>query len=206
MIGRNTCLRCIALKYIWGIDVGLGCTGVTVYDKDKKEFIHTTSIKTDKIKVDEEAGYSIHGEKLFHIEGFLNDLKKIYPPDEIAIEKGFTRFNKSTQVTFRVHGIVNKVFHDIKQFYYTAGQVKKAITGSGRADEFGISLIIKDYLDHLNFENFDESDSAGILITHLINKYKFKPDYTMVIEGSKHESEYNEYIENKKNKKKRKKA
>lgn len=151
-------------KYIYGLDLSMSCSGVTIYDLDSKSFVIVDSIKTkDKDQ---------HGTRLHMQRNFLEDYMKEYPPYEVAIEKGFSRFNKSTQVVFRVHGVANELYHEYEQYYYTPNMVKKTITENGRASKEEVaSEIIKKYPE-LRFNNDDESDSCAVLLTHLKKRYK----------------------------------
>ena len=97
-----------------------------------------------------------------------------YPPHEVAIEQGFTMHNKSTQIIYRVHGVCNELFHEYEQFYYAPTTVKKLVGKHGQAKKDVVQqFILKKYPD-IEFKNEDESDSVGVLISHLITKYKMK--------------------------------
>ena len=104
--------------YIYGLDLSMEQTGIAVLD-EKGTPILITSIATNKKQS--------HGQRLYQIASELINLKTRYPPTVIAIERGFSRFNTSTQVIYRVHGIVNYIFHDIQQVYYPPKKVKECI-------------------------------------------------------------------------------
>lgn len=142
----------------------MSCSGITIYDLNKKDIVIIDSVKT-KAK-------DTHGIRLNDQREFFKSYIAKYPPKEVAIESGFSRFNKSTQVIFRVHGVVNELFHKEKQFYYTPGAVKKTITGNGRSNKEDVSRVMSEKYPHLRFTNDDESDSCAVLITHIKKKYK----------------------------------
>ena len=84
-------------KYVFAFDLAMGSTGVTIF-RDDASFVLVTSIDTEKEKN--------HPKKLKKIADFVLDLKNKYPPSKIIIERGFYKFNTSTQVIFRVHGVI----------------------------------------------------------------------------------------------------
>ena len=142
------------------------CTGVSIFDLDTLQPTFVGSVST-KAK-------ETHGERLNDIREYLKGLVDRYPPYEVAIEQAFTRFNKATQVIYRVHGITNELFHEYEQFYYAPTTVKKLITKNGQSKKDVVQqFILKKYPD-IEFKNEDESDSVGVLISHLITKYKMK--------------------------------
>lgn len=141
-------------------------SGISIFNIDTFESVHITSIETNPKQE--------HGKRLHTQREFIRELIDEYPPYEVAIEKGFTRFNNATQVIFRVVGIFNEVLHKYPQFYYAPTTVKKIITGNGQAKkELLIDAILKRYPD-IKFANTDESDSFGVGITHLVKVHKMK--------------------------------
>ena len=164
-------------EYIWGMDLGLKTTAVTIYDLTKEEFVYIGSTTTEKITLTKKAGNKhlyLNAIKLKHISEWVSGLRAIYPPKEIAIERGFSHHNTSTQVTFRVHGVVNLMNHDKPQTYYPPTKVKEAIL-FGSATKEDVENAIKVKYNHI-FSNEDESDSFAVCLTHLIKKHGFKWD------------------------------
>lgn len=152
-------------KFIWGLDLSLACSGVTIYNLDKKDFIYIGHYNTEKIK--KKKGLYHNAIKLNEIAEFMLELKKKYPPAVICIERGFSRFNVATQVIYRVHGVINYLFNDVEQIYYPPKTVKEAIF-KGDATKAQVQKIIVDNYDYLVFENEDESDSFAVVLTYLI--------------------------------------
>lgn len=122
---------------IIGIDPGFGILGWSVINDDLSMIDYGT-IETPK-------GMPID-ERLFIIHTELNNLLEKYKPDFAAIEKLFFAKNTTTVMdvskalgvivlAFRQHGIVYKE--------YTPIQVKKAITGYGRAEKQQMQEMIK---------------------------------------------------------------
>ena len=140
------------------------CTGITIFDIDTFEPIKITSIKPNAKQE--------HGDRLHTIREYLKELIIQYPPYEVAIERGFTLHNISTQVSYRVHGVINELFHEYKQFYYAPTTVKLAITKNGKAKKDVVqNSILKKYPD-ITFANEDESDAFAVSLSHLIKEHK----------------------------------
>lgn len=154
------------IRYLYGLDLSMANTGIAIFDIDTYEPIVITSIATkDK---DE------HGDRLHTQREYMKDLISKYPPYEVAIEKGFTMHNTSTQVIYRVHGVAQELFHEYPQTYYAPTTVKKLITGNGKANKDIVQkYILKEY-PYIEFENTDESDAVAIGLSHLIKKHKLK--------------------------------
>lgn len=166
-------------KYLYGIDPSMSCTGVELFDMETFKPIFNTSIKTnDK---------DTHGVRLGHIKKFLEDLTEKYPPEEIAIERGFSRFNTSTQVVYRVHGVINETFKHLDQKYYPSKKVKAAVA-TGDSSKKIVRERISVVYPHIIFANDDESDACATGITHLVEKYGF--DFkTMYKQAKKEQAE-----------------
>lgn len=139
-------------------------SGIAIFDIENFKPIYITSIKTNP-KHD-------YGQRLHTQRNSIKELIRQYPPYEIAIEKGFTRFNKSTQVIYRVVGVFNEVLHSYSQFYYTPTSVKKTIANNGQAKKEVIQDKILKVFPNIEFNNQDESDAVAVAITHLVHKYK----------------------------------
>lgn len=141
-------------------------TGVTIFDLNTFKPVLITSISTSHFKKS-----ATHGQKLKYIEDELINISKDYHPKVICIERGFSRFNTSTQVIYRVHGVVNKLFHDYEQIYYPPKTVKEAICRGDATKKYVKETILKVF-PGIEFNNEDESDSFAVALTYLIkNKY-----------------------------------
>jgi Holliday junction resolvasome RuvABC endonuclease subunit len=153
--------------YVYGLDLSLANTGITIYDTEKQEFVYIGSINTEKIK--KKKGLYHNAMKLKFMYDELTTLKEQYPPHIVIIERGFSRFNTATQVIYRVHGIVNLLFHDVDQVYYPPKTVKEAIL-KGDATKAQLQTAINAKYNDITFENEDESDSFAVCLTYLIKE------------------------------------
>ncbi|UNY48892.1 hypothetical protein P9294_gp177 [Bacillus phage FADO] len=152
-------------KYLYGLDLSLSCTGVTIYDLEEKEFVYIGSLNTEKVKKKKDLYHNAL--KLKDIHDWLKGLKEKFPPQIVTIERGFSRFNTATQTIYRVHGIANLLFHDVNQIYYPPKTVKEAIY-KGDATKAQVQKIIRNNFVYIEFENEDESDSFAVALTYLI--------------------------------------
>lgn len=146
-------------KYIWGLDLSMSNSGVVILDKNKPVFIG--SVPTDDKKT--------HGERLKHIYDYMAELKEKYPPEVVCIERGFNKFNISTAVLYRVHGVINMLFYDIKQIYYPPKKVKEAIV-SGTAKKEEIMERILELYPNIKFKTNDESDAFAVALTYIVKE------------------------------------
>lgn len=149
------------MSYIYGLDLSMENTGVTIFDFNTYEPVKVTSISTNKKHT--------HGKRLYIIAQELVKLKDQYPPSIVVIERGFSRFNTATQVIYRVHGLINYLFHDVEQIYYPPKKIKEVII-KGDASKKVVREIIESKYLNIAFENEDESDSFAIGLTYLIEK------------------------------------
>jgi Holliday junction resolvasome RuvABC endonuclease subunit len=164
----------IISEYIWAFDLSMEDSGIVIFDL-KANPVYIGSIKTnDKFT---------HGQRLKVIADELLKLRVLYPTHIIAIERGFSRFNMSTQVIYRVHGIVNYLFSDCEQIYYPPKKVKSAIV-DGNATKKQVQDKIKKMYPDVQFskiekknkktkvvtveENDNESDAFAVGLTYFI--------------------------------------
>ncbi|OMD76909.1 crossover junction endodeoxyribonuclease RuvC [Paenibacillus odorifer] len=149
-------------RYLYGFDLSMECTGVTVFDLDSLLPVFVASVSTSHFKKS-----ATHGQKLKYIEDEIIKIGKQYPPKVVSIERGFSRFNVSTQVIYRVHGIINKLFYAHDQIYYPPKTVKEAICRGDATKKYVQSTIHRAYPEVV-FKNEDESDSFAVALTYLI--------------------------------------
>ena len=95
---------------------------------------------------------------------------KVYEPELVVIEQGFTLFNSSTQAIFRVHGIANYIFSQYEQIYLPASSIKKIVGGRGNMTKEEIQQIILSSYGNVKFHNYDESDAFSICLAYFIKE------------------------------------
>ncbi|OPH61913.1 hypothetical protein BC351_01340 [Paenibacillus ferrarius] len=151
------------MSHLYGLDLSMEQTGVTIFDLNALQPIHIGSITTNQKQS--------HGKRLYIIATEILSLIEKYPPSIVTIERGFSRFNTSTQVIYRVHGLINYLLRDYEQIYYPPKTVKEAIIRGDASKKLVKDMIERKFPDVV-FENEDESDSFAVALTYLIkNKY-----------------------------------
>lgn len=162
------------MTHLYAFDLSMECTGLTIFDLESVLPVLVTSISTSHFKKN-----ATHGQKLKYIEEEIVKIGKRYTPSIVAIERGFSRFNTSTQVSYRVHGVVNKLFYNYEQIYYPPKTVKEAICRGDATKKYIQETINKVYPD-IEFKNEDESDSFAVALTYLIKNNLIKWDKTEI--------------------------
>lgn len=145
--------------YIWAFDLSISSAGVSIFMTEGTPMI-SFSIKTNA-----KEGY---GKRLRTIYKEINKFSANYPCKEVVVESGFTRFNRATQVLYRVHGLIEFMFSEAEYFSYAPTSVKKTITGNGRATKEEVCEKILSLYKNIKFKNDDESDAFAVGICHFI--------------------------------------
>lgn len=146
--------------YIWGLDLSMSNTGISVFDLNGN-IKKITSIKTN----DKDS----HGQRLKVIADKMLNLLDEFTPSKVIIERGFAHFNTATSVLYRVHGLVNYLLADYEQIYYSPKEIKKTILKGNATKQQIMDKILSVYPD-IKFENYDESDSCAVGITYFIKE------------------------------------
>jgi Holliday junction resolvasome RuvABC endonuclease subunit len=143
------------------LDLSLSNTGVSLF-KENGELELCFSIPTEaKIK-----GVSItHGERLKLIASKLLELRAKHEITVLVIENGFTRHNVSTQILYKLRGVVEYLFVDCELFTYAPTTIKKIITGKGTAKKEELLEVLERKFN-IKFENTDQSDSFALGIVY----------------------------------------
>lgn len=147
--------------YVLGLDPSLSCTGGCVFDSCGNP-VETFSIRTKSS--------DSHGIRLKTVADFLFALREKYNITLVVFERGFTRFNNSTQAVFKVMGIANYVFYDLQQLYYPPSTVKKIICGKGNADKKDVFDVVHKRFPDIEFGSNDESDACGVGCAYFLDK------------------------------------
>lgn len=155
-------------RYIYGLDISMSNTGVTIIDEETHKVVYIGSIGTNVSKFNKLPIEYKHGKRLRHHFNEINKLIKKYPPSVAVIERGFSRFNNATQILFRVHGVYGMAFSEVPNYYYPPTDVKKTIY-KGNASKEELANVISKRMK-LKFKNEDESDSTAVALTYLINE------------------------------------
>ncbi len=149
---------------ILGIDPGYGRVGWGVIDftKQKAHYLDSGLIETKA-----NSDFYI---RLLEIVKKIEQIIKLYKPNDMAIESVFFNTNAKTAIlASQAKGAISLVGlqKGLKIFDYTPLQVKNALIGYGRADKKQIQTILKYHLKLPNIITQDDTaDALAIALTH----------------------------------------
>lgn len=157
---------------ILSIDASLNCPGFAVMDiiDGKVDLIMTTAVDNSHPPSKKHPKKST-AEKLQEIAGCFYRLLKQYEPDVIVRERGFSRHSATTQLLFRVVGVldlvaINNASKEIEEI--PPKEVKLTMTGSGTADKTLVATSLAYYVGQRPYVTDDESDAVAVGITYAI--------------------------------------
>ena len=114
------------------------------------------------------------GERMAFIYDHLSTLAERYHPEELAIEKLF--FNKNVTsciVVAEARGVIMLAAQKagLSIFEYTPADIKKALTGTGRANKNEVTMMVMSYLGLAKKPSPDDTaDALAIAITHICSR------------------------------------
>jgi len=149
---------------ILGIDPGSRNLGYCIINWDGKKF---SLIEAGLLKMKEK---ELQSQMLEMVEG-VDLILRTHNIDEVAIEDIFFAFNpKSVIKLAQFRGaLCLKILQEIGNFHeYTALQVKKAVTGNGKASKEQVAFMVKRLFGiKKEIKPLDITDAMAIAITHL---------------------------------------
>ena len=150
---------------ILGIDPGLQTTGFGVVDADgsRLSYVGSGTIKTTHLDLGDLPG------RLKVLFDGICEITERYQPDVAAVEIIFVNVNpQSTLLLGQARGaaLTALVTKDLPVAEYTALQMKKAVTGHGRAAKNQIQEMVKRLLQLPGLPGTDAADALGLAITH----------------------------------------
>jgi len=149
---------------ILGIDPGSRNLGYCIIHFDGLNF---SLVEAGLLKMKEK---ELQAQMVEMVEGIDIILKK-HPIDEVAIEDIFFAYNpKSVIKLAQFRGaLCLKILQEIGFFYeYTALQVKKAVTGNGKANKEQVAFMVKRLFGiKKEIKPLDITDAMAITLTHL---------------------------------------
>ena len=151
-------------EYLYSFDLSMSNTGIAIFNLDGI-IENICSVSTNEKET--------HGQRLKTIADFIIGLQEQYPAKIVVIERGFARFNIATSVIYRVHGIVNFLFWDVRQIYYPPKTVKAEIL-NGKATKKEVREKIESFYPNIKFNNEDESDAVSVGLAYFIRNGTIK--------------------------------
>ena len=152
---------------ILGIDPGARNCGYSIVKKEKNSLI---LVEAGLIKIKEKV---LQHQIMELVEG-LDTIFKQHKIDEVAIEDIFYAYNPQTVLKLaQFRGALSlkilQVFGNFSE--YTPLQVKKAVTGNGKAAKEQVAFMVKKILGiKQEIKPLDISDAIAIAITHAQRK------------------------------------
>ncbi|GMO63749.1 MAG: crossover junction endodeoxyribonuclease RuvC [Rickettsiales bacterium] len=148
---------------IIGIDPGLIHTGWGIIEKSGNsiKYIASGVINTPTTKPLQD--------RLLNIYNKINEVIVEYKPDEFAIEETFVNDNPITSLKLghaRGVAVLTSAINNIPMAEYKPNQIKKAITGAGKADKMQMLAMVKYIFPTTNITSPDEADALSIAFCH----------------------------------------
>lgn len=113
--------------------------------------------------------------KLALIQAKVKELRAKYDPifPIVFFERGFTRFNNSTQATFRSRGALEAELVGLTIVEFPPTEVKKVATGDGSASKEEVAQAMADLfgISVDDFETEDVSDALAIAYTGYVEYF-----------------------------------
>jgi len=153
-----------------GIDPGTYSLGYGIIEQTREEGLK--KLYSGVIKVNKKLSTE---KRLSMIYTELNEIIQRFHPDEASVENVFFALNVKTALSLgQVRGVVVLCLtqSNIPIYQYSAAEVKKAITGYGRADKTQVQKMIKQILKLKELPQSDEADALALAICH-INTRRF---------------------------------
>ena len=156
---------------ILGIDPGSRNLGYCILNWDGKNF---SLLEAGLLKI---KATELQEQIIELVEGF-DVILKSHHIDEVAIEDIFFAYNPKTVLKLaQFRGALSlKILQEVGYFYeYTPLQVKKAVTGNGKAAKEQVAFMVKKlYRINKEIKPLDITDAMAIAWTHL-QRVKMRP-------------------------------
>ena len=153
---------------ILGIDPGLQTTGFGIIERDGQQLRYVASGTICTTRTEGVALGNLPARLKILYEG-ISEVVARYEPQVAAVEIVFVNVNpQSTLLLGQARGaaLTALVTKDLPVAEYTALQMKKAITGHGRAAKSQIQEMVKRMLSLPGLPGTDAADGLGMAITH----------------------------------------
>lgn len=150
---------------VMGIDPGLTRCGLSVVQAGKGRAVLPVSVGVVRTPPSDDLA-----QRLLELSQAVNEWMDEYKPDVVAIERIFERGNVST-VMHTAHGVGVLVLaaaqRGIDVHMYTPSEVKKAISGNGRADKKQMTAMITRILGLSEAPKpADAADALALAVCH----------------------------------------
>ena len=147
------------MTVIIGIDPGSRYTGYGVIQLKGNRHIYLDSGRFDLTTLP-------FGEKLRHIFINLQNIIKIFQPQEAAIEQVFMKDNPHSALKLGQARGAAIVALDMPLAEYSAREIKKSVTGHGGANKEQIQYMVKRLLNLKDIPVSDAADALAVALCH----------------------------------------
>lgn len=156
-------------KIILGIDPGSISCGyglITTNPVSEKHLNGCSYIGSGRIVFSPKQNLHSRLKELFYS---VTEIIKEYNPDEVAIEKVFFAKSVKSALTLgqaRGSALVAAATSGLPVYEYSALEVKKAVTGYGRAEKRQVQIMVSKILDIKSKLSADSADALAIALCH----------------------------------------
>lgn len=152
-----------------GIDPGSRHFGFGIVDKNSMKLIHAGTLNlSHRINLPE---------RLKSIYQKLIEIVEVYNPQEMAVEKAFVgkKIPSSFVLSYaRAIAFLVAAQKGILVFEYSSTEIKKALTGYGRAHKIQVKNMVKNFLNLDGRLSYDCADALAVAICHINSRNYLK--------------------------------
>lgn len=115
-------------------------------------------------------------DRLNAIYDALFEIIETYGPSEMALEKAFVgkQIPSSFVLSYvRAIALLVAAKNKIPVYEYSSTEIKKALTGYGRAHKIQVKSMVKEFLSLNGKISYDSSDALAVAICHINSKNNF---------------------------------
>jgi crossover junction endodeoxyribonuclease RuvC len=148
---------------IVGIDPGSNATGYGIIRKDKSRSVHVAS------GVVRAAGSDCQAKRLCQIYRTLDAVFAEYAPQVMVVESLFHGNNSQSLIKLsQARGVVLLLgeMHGMEVFEYAPMEIKKGLTGYGRADKQQMTFMVRKILGLPELKSPDQADALAMALFH----------------------------------------
>lgn len=157
------------MTIICGVDIGSVNLGVCVYDTNTKQVVEVMDVTADS------TNYPKVEHKIQHVYNIFSTLFNKHNV-EVFVYEEFIGSGTTASAIYQVLGGIKlaAINNKISLLSYTATNVKKIVTGNGKADKADIAKAVNSHfnlqLPYTKKSQTHKTDSLGVLYCYLYNQ------------------------------------
>lgn len=148
---------------IIGIDPGSNVTGYGIINKTGARTAH---IASGRVRAPAGAAQS---KRLWMIHAKLNEIVRQHQPSAMVVESLFHAKNSQSLIKLsQIRGVILLLgeSHGMEIHEYAPMEIKKGLTGYGRAEKEQVMFMVGQILGLPNLESLDEADALAMAVYH----------------------------------------